>query len=791
MIERAARLALVLVFFTDPALLAADPPVYVLKVFSNQQGIEQIDRDTGAETLLADFGLQRWQQLQLAAAADRVIAQGPVFYEFEAGTGRFLRRYPALAPGSDTWAFLGPLVDEIDARAAGIEPGFYGNVHCPLGADTPVGCEFPAEAFPGYSTRDNRTDEQVFLRRGLEPGDTSLHVVKLFGPNATGDLLSLRRYPAFDASAGRFWFWLTGTASDGGTVFRRSYAAVADGVVADEIVAREKRFAPGDFDWTFGISVAFAFDPARKSFLHVRQHQNDFAVVAEDADAHETIMRASGNDPGGYTSVAAAPAHDRETYGQLLPVVGEARGAYGTDWRSDAWFYNPAERAVDVTVQRVSGGTALQFSLAPHASKRVTNVLRALGGGPAGDGTPSDAIIIRSPYVRDAQLSVYSRTWTPSPDGGTYGQAVPAVPTEIGYSTHVPATTTTSDFKQTQPAFLLDKRDPSRFRHNIGAVNTSGEPLHLRLRYAILSMNPAPPGDPREVFLEVPPHAMRQFAIETLFPDEVLTSLPPYIAVAGDRPAALWMSMVDNTSGDASFIPFTFFDLGASAGARMALPGVIHGPGANGTRWQTDALGVFSNALAVDANFYGACGDPATRQLHPSLAVADIPGAREAGWGTALPDLGRQVCPSSESASGALEIRTGSWMSMMARTYTTRADGGTYGDVLPLYPPRGWPVRHFAGIEVNDAFRVNVGLYNGTDAPSVVTLKLFRDDGTAAGETHVTLAPRESWQRGLRQLFADVADGVYGLSVVPIAGNGCWPYVSTVDNITGDPTNWW
>jgi hypothetical protein len=128
---------------------------------------------------------------------------------------------------------------------------------------------------------------------------------------------------------------------------------------------------------------------------------------------------------------------------------------------------------------------------------------------------------------------------------------------------------------------------------------------------------------------------------------------------------------------------------------------------------------------------------------------------------------------------------------MVSRTYTTRADGGTYGDILPLYPPRGWPSRHFAGIEVDSAFRVNVGLYNGSDATSTLALRLFRADGTLHGETRVTLAPRESRQRGLPQLFSAMADGIYGLSVVPLDGTGCWPYVSLVDNVTGDPTNWW
>jgi len=38
----------------------------------------------------------------------------------------------------------------------------------------------------------------------------------------------------------------------------------------------------------------------------------------------------------------------------------------------------------------------------------------------------------------------------------------------------------------------------------------------------------------------------------------------------------------------------------------------------------------------------------------------------------------------------------------------------------------------------------------------------------------------------------DLKNGIYGLSVVKLDGPGCCPYVSSsVDNITGDPANWW
>ncbi|MEA2338182.1 MAG: hypothetical protein QOE82_2189, partial [Thermoanaerobaculia bacterium] len=403
--------------------------------------------------------------------------------------------------------------------------------------------------------------------------------------------------------------------------------------------------------------------------------------------------------------------------------------------------------------------------------------------------------IIRSTHHRGAQLSVYSRTWTPAPGGGTYGQAVPAVPSLTGYSNHLAPTTIAVSMAETKSTFVLDKRDPSQFRHNIGFVNTADEPLSIRLRYAWGSNNPVP--DPeQEVTLTIPPHALRQYTVENLFSARIVSTMPPYITMAGNRPAAVWLSMIDNKTGDASFIPFTTYGVETSPSARLAFPAIIHAPGVNGTYWRTDGYGVISNSAAggtaqvPEANFRGGCTDATTRKLLPVSSAPNLDNWPQF-WRTTFPDLAQQVCGGAENASGALEVRTGSWMTMVSRTYTTRADGGTYGDILPLYPPRGWPSRHFAGIDVGSAFRVNVGLYNGSDAPSTLALRLFRTDGTLHGETQVTLAPRESRQRTLSQMFTEIPNGIYGLSVVPLDGTGCWPYVSLVDNVTGDPTNWW
>jgi len=247
----------------------------------------------------------------------------------------------------------------------------------------------------------------------------------------------------------------------------------------------------------------------------------------------------------------------------------------------------------------------------------------------------------------------------------------------------------------------------------------------------------------------------------------------------------VWLSMVDNITGDASFVPFSLYAIDAPAGSMLTIPAVAHTPGGGNTQWQTDVY----TAQQTDSTFHGTCTSQARLQASAGARVTDaFPWT--SFWYTQFNDVARQFCD-GDDIRGALDLRSGSWTSAWARIYTTAANGGTFGEMMPPFPPRGWPVRHFAGIEVRGETRVNVGLYNGFDAPATIELRLYTASGTLAATRQITLIARESNQQPLRALFGELADGIYALSVMPLDAAGCWPYVSTVDNTTGDPTNWW
>ncbi len=778
------RSLVVSLFLASTPVLASDP-LYILRTGPNsQQGIVCFDADTGVERPFASFIYEAYfggvfGGLHLSAVDDRVVAQGGAYYEFDRSSGQLLRRYPALGFGYDTWAFQGVTVDEGMAQRLGIAPGIYGMPVCPPGGDTSgYSCTPPAVPFPGYETISILTDTNVLLRRGLAPDDTTLQIAKIFPRD---DASFFGGYLAVDVPRQQFWISGQRPASNG--FLQRLWSArIANGTTADATTVRDLTTTNTD------VALDFAYDAARDAFFlpFVSAGATESRLVRRSLDGADIVVQRTTD--GTFHSVVASPVTESNTYTQLLPAAADGPGANGTYWRSDVWLFNPAASAVDVTMRRVMRSDAeLHLTLPAHASYKLPNVLQKLGAGPS-----VDAVVIESSLVADAPLRVYSRTYTPGASGGSYGEAIPAVPSLVGYSNHLATTTNAASLADTLPALLLDKRNPQQYRHNLGVVNTSDSPITMRLRYAILSLNAV--DDPaRQKFLTVPPHTVRQYTIEALFPPTVTDTLPPVVFVAGDRPAALWLSMVDNLTGDATFIPFTYYGVEAAPGSRLAIPAVVHSPGANGTFWRTDAYGLFwtratgGNPQEPEVRFSGAdCRAEDHLVAAPAVEGSEWPQF----WGTIFPDVVSQLCPSS-STSGALEVRTGSWMAMVSRTYTTRPDGGTYGDILPLYPPRGWPARHFAGIDVNPDFRINVGLYNGSDQPSRVDVRLYAADGSLAGQTTIALAGKQTVQMSIRQMFGDLEQGIYGLSFATVDGVGCWPYVSVVDNVTGDPTNWW
>ena len=235
------------------------------------------------------------------------------------------------------------------------------------------------------------------------------------------------------------------------------------------------------------------------------------------------------------------------------------------------------------------------------------------------------------------------------------------------------------------------------------------------------------------------------------------------------------MSVVDNVSNEATFIPFELFSFRGDE-LRSAVPAVP----AEG--WTADLYGYFP---PVDD------GEPEQQPLahyQPGGGCAAAEG-RLAGvvplknapplpdfWISVFPDFLRAFAPCGATT---FDLRSGSWTAGYVRLHS-----GGVSDLLPFLPHNGWTSRHFAGVQLDGTHRGAVILYNGAETATENTIVIHDGTGTAATTKQVRLEPHETTNVPL-----ELPDGVYGVSVT---GNGrVWPYVVLSDTASGDRLTWW
>ena len=784
----------------------------------------------------------------LSGAGDRLVLQvWPATQEWELGTWRLLRRYAPLPPAAVGWVVQGPIVQPELATRLGIQPGTYGfplclRAHLTSGNELtqPVPCE--PFAFPGAGGE-------------LRESSTSLLTLQDIGPPrqllAGFDLgvVTWRLTPEYAVE-------VPPTLSldpETGLLLR----GVPRGIEAWALTWPPTRQSETDLplpqleDEDLELDLLF-YHPRRRQFFcglrsplrELKPQIWEFLAFNPDFTKVTSYRRVADGFPLGLPVTLAWAGEAPATYEQLLPIVSRTTGVNGTFWTAELWLYNPSEREVEVTARRVvRPDSANTVRIPAHGSLRVPDALAWLGGGAGGDGVRHDAIVLTSPYRWGANLVAAARVSTPATAGGSYGQAVPGVPGRVGYSNHLPYYEDQGDvyynvhWEEWRPAtFSLDLREPGRFRHNLGVVNDEDEPVEVTLLWGYdlareRDLSGLRPGSVVQ-HVTVPPHSVHIVSVEGLFPADVRDGWPPRIAVYADRTVALWLSMVDNLTGDATFVPYSNLTLHTDVdGDWYAVPVVAHVPGRESTFWTTTLYGTEGRRLPyeydtpfaafVPSEPSGDCGGAATASRIEGYLAGEVgmpfeswlETLREIGyapseewarrtWRTVFPDVVGLFpqCAVETAARGALEVRTGSWTAGFTRTFTVREDGGTYGSMLPFYPPHGWPVQHFAGVEVGPERRVNVGMYNGQRERAVVhRLSLYAADGTLAAEHEVTLAPGASLVEPLETVLgvAPLAPGTYGLTVLPLDDpetgdqGTSWAFVSLVDNVTGDPTNWW
>lgn len=738
----------------------------------------------------------------LTAKEDVIVVQGTTFLEFDAATNRLLRRSPALAPRFAGWGFQGAFVTATQGQQLGIPSGYYGFAFCPSSSAID-GARCGPTDFPGRPAA--RADLTNLLYRRDEEGTLALQAELATGPFF--HLAPEHRRLTLDEARARFWT-RHAYPTNGGFENSFGYLPITEGQIGPEVALDSFNAGPSN-----AVPLMLSYDRVTDSLLTSwRSETEPFHTTLRPAGGgvERRIFSAANPVWGLPLAVTTLSSGLPAVFEQVLPVIGRGPGAHETYWRSDVWLYNPAGIPTTVRIRRVGNPSIMRdINLPAHGAAELTDALGTLGGGPreeGGDGITNDGLIITSPYQWGAQVSVYSRTYTTHPSGrGTYGQAVPAVPSQKGYSTHTHNADRAVDTWAEAPEFFLDLRVAGQYRHNLGAVNDDDEPLIIDLYYGVAT-TPAP-GQAPTASVTVAPHTVANINLEALLRPETRPLEPTIVKIAGSRPAPVWLAMVDNRTGDGTFVPFATFGLMGAVESTVAIPQVANTPGAQGTFWRSDLYGFFHPPAAEfdqlpKVAFYpndpSRCGANRidTTLIGPSgLAgvTANSPNASIAR--RVFPDVVAQLPDCTEGTMGALELNLGSWMAGFTRTYTTQADGGTYGDILPFYPSGGWPVQHFSGIKSSADFRINLGLYNGLEYSVVHRLLVYDTAGVEVRSQEFTVAPRRSVQGPLASFVGELPHGLYSLTVLPLDEEGqpgrSWAYVAIVDNATGDTTNLW
>jgi poly(3-hydroxybutyrate) depolymerase len=218
------------------------------------------------------------------------------------------------------------------------------------------------------------------------------------------------------------------------------------------------------------------------------------------------------------------------------------------------------------------------------------------------------------------------------------------------------------------------------------------------------------------------------------------------------------------------------------------IPAVTAAPGRNGAVFSSDVFlgappGVPDSVIPVDLTYRPRDGGPPVTVTTPILP----------GTTRVLADVVRSVFPSSAPGSGALEIRSGAGLQVLAVTRSDSDAGPASQDVASV---RGGdeitnasPVA-FVGVAEFEGARSNLVLVN-EGSGTTVDLRMVYEGGILGGRVPVDLGSGEIKQLDSFALFfapttqVPVKSGT--LLVIPAPGGKVVASVARIDNQTNDP----
>lgn len=232
------------------------------------------------------------------------------------------------------------------------------------------------------------------------------------------------------------------------------------------------------------------------------------------------------------------PAISKDTImgkSQIIPIIAKAKGAYNTNWQTNAWFLNPFDIQQTIILNYFKKEKIISFSfqLEPMQMKSMDDLI---GNFLMESGDSFGIVEVLSQKGVVGALKIFNS----GNQNGTYGQ-------------YVPLESFSELLEENEKAYILQLKNDSDFRSNIGISNFgNGDAKVLIKIYNPMSLE----NILGEKEFVVPKKSVLQI-------NNIFNSLGIYgsyntyaeVKVSSSGQVYAYASVVDNRTGDAIFIP--------------------------------------------------------------------------------------------------------------------------------------------------------------------------------------------------------------------------------------------
>lgn len=448
----------------------------------------------------------------------------------------------------------------------------------------------------------------------------------------------------------------------------------------------------------------------------------------------------------------------------VIPVVAHSHGAQGTMWRSDVRIFNPS---LDTTaaarlyfVPSSADGTQTfwhsELVLPQHTVLDLPDVV----GRRFAAAAPRGSLILQTTVPG---LVVSSRTFTSDAEAGSYGQFIGSVsPPQLTGLDH-------------PPLVIGELGTSDDVRTNLGLTEVAGASAAVSVvRFdGATGLPVAAPA-----LFTVAPYSNLQVGLAP-----IPGAAPGYARVtvtAGSGRITGYVSLVDNVTGDAVFIPA----VQPQPTDRLMIPVVARQSGVGGTRWRSSLqlVNLGSAAATLDLRLRPRQGAP----FPPAAASTTL----DPGRALALEDVVGELF-GLDRAVGSLEISLpGGEAPIIATSRTSNATpDGSYGQGVPAVVAGVGPRAVITHVDGAGLQRTNLGVCEVAGLGARVRITLLDGHGRPLGQPLI-LEPGPFELVQVDDVFAaagapPTANCRVELEQVSGAGE-IVAYASVVDGVTGD-----